>query len=73
MDKDSMKAGLKKIEGQVREMTEIGQDLGERLERAEAFIKKLGYCPHCEKRLAPRGMAKSVAFHAGHCRCASEV
>ena len=51
---DQMKSGLKKIQAQVNEMSGTAQALGERLERAEQFVMKLGWCPWCQKRLRPR-------------------
>lgn len=50
-----MKKGLQKIQANTKAMAELARSATERLEKAEAFIRKLGYCPECEKRLPRRG------------------
>lgn len=67
-----MRAVLKQIEDKVHAMGSLAQNTTKRLEKAEEFIRKLGYCPYCQKKLVPRGVSKSAAFHGGYCRCTGE-
>ena len=55
MDKEDVRARLKKVEGSVLEMGRLSGELADRLEKTEAFIQRMGWCPWCEKRLPVRG------------------
>ena len=56
VDKAVVKASLAKIQLDVKAMGSLAQHLADRLEKAEAFIRRFGYCPECEKPLPKRGM-----------------
>lgn len=63
-----LREGLDRLKKNTEEAFKKAFLLGSLLERAHKFIRKLGYCPHCERQIAPKFMSKTQAYHANYCR-----